>query len=345
MRAAVAFAGLLALAVPASWPAAAQPGWTGAAVAGASLPVSDSVKPVGATGRFVNKMNATFGRERPEATVHSMAELRRIAYFRYIYGDATTTGAGTDGLYDNYRSRHRDYPDGDRRSLHVFTGDRLVLKAHCGLETERRQDCGDGNIESGIMRFSLPVKPGDFVEIRTRMPAGRFAWPAFWLNPGTQAPPATPGGKPVISVLDWPPEIDIFDQFGFDGVAPGHYLISGTPTGGNDAKFGSPHDLFRDPAWGDKWYYTTSADLTAGDHVFGFDWGRDNRIRYLLDGKVYKETYYEWRSKGDVPAHLIASLQVGAKFNNLSGITDQDGKPNGWDWRIDYVRVWTRTPD
>ena len=52
--------------------------------------------------------------------------------------------------------------------------------------------------------------------------------------------------------------------------------------------------------------------------------------------------YFEWHSKGDVPAHLIASLQVAAKFNDLGAITDQGGIPNGWDWAIDYIRVWTR---
>jgi hypothetical protein len=145
-------------------------------------------------------------------------------------------------------------------------------------------------------------------------------------------------------VLDWPPEIDIIDQFGFNNVRPGHYLVSGTPTNGRDADFGHPHDLYRDPAWGSEWYYTTKQDLTAGDHVYGLDWGADNRLRFLLDGKVYRETYFEWNSKGNVPAHLIVSLQVGAKFNDLSGITDQGGIPNGWDWPIDYVRVWERLP-
>jgi hypothetical protein len=329
-----ALAGLLAVGLLAPPIAHAQ---DGAAIRGARVPVSEQVKPVGVVGKFRNRLDATFGSSRADATVHSKAELDRIAYYRFIYGDATTTGQGTDGLYDNYRSRHRDYADGDKRSLHVITGDRLVLKAHCGLETEIRKNCGDGQIE-------LPIRPGSFVEMRSRLPLAPYAWPAFWLNPGTQAPPARPGGKPEISVLDWPPEIDIIDQFGFNNVRPGHYLVSGTPTNGRDADFGHPHDLYRDPAWGSEWYYTTKQDLTAGDHVYGLDWGADNRLRFLLDGKVYRETYFEWNSKGNVPAHLIVSLQVGAKFNDLSGITDQGGIPNGWDWPIDYVRVWERLP-
>lgn len=327
---------LLALGGPAS----AQ---TGAAIAGAAVPVTPAVRPVGAAGEFVNRLDATFGRTRPGATVRSKAELDRIAYYRFIYGDATTTGNGTDGLYGNYRSRHRDYPDGDPRALHVMAGEHLVLKAHCGLETPRRSDCGDGNIESGIVRFALPIRPGSYIEIRTRMPARHYAWPAFWLNPGQQSPPTVPGGKPVVSVLDWPPEIDIFDQFGFNGVKPGHALVSGTPTNGRDKDFGPPRDTYRDPDWGDKWYYTTQEDLTAGFHVFALDWGRDNMLKYSLDGRVYRVTYYEWNSKGGVPAHLIASLQIGPKFNDLSGITDQGGAAGGWDWAIDYIRVWSRT--
>lgn len=321
----------------------AQPA-EGAAQLGATVPATPSVKPFGMDGDFTNRLDATFGASRPGATIRSKADLDRIAYYRFIYGDSTTTGNGTDGLYGNYRARHRDYPDGDPRALHVFTADRLVLMAHCGLGTDVRSDCGDGNIESGIIRFALPILPGSFIEIRCRMPAAPYAWPAFWLNPGTQKPAPKPGGKPVVSVLDWPPEIDIFDQFGFNDTPPGHYLISGTPTAGHDERYGRPHDTFRDPNWGKKWYYTTQDDLTKADHIFGFDWGRDNVLTFLLDGKVYKRTYFEWHSKGDVPAHLIASLQVGAKFNDLHGMTDQGAVPDGWNWPIDYIRVWARAP-
>ncbi len=323
----------LALALPSSGFAADT------TVAGAAAPVGSDVKPSGVEGTFKNRLNAVFGTG-PGTTVHNKAELDRIAYDRYIYGDAKTTGNGTDGLYDNYRARHRDYPQGDPRSLHVFTPDALVLKAHCGLDTGVRTDCGDGNIESGIVRFAMPIRPGSFIEIRCKMPVAPYAWPAFWLNPGEEDPPATPGGKPEFIGLTWPPEIDIFDQFGFDNTKPGHYLISATPTNHNDAAYGNPHDLSRAPDYGDKWYYQPKQDLTAGFHTYGFEWGRDHVLKYLLDGQVYKTTYFEWNSKGDAPAHLIASLQVGAKFNDLSKITDQGGEPGGWDWPISYVRVW-----
>ena len=327
----------------ASSAAIAQQQGSGSTVAGVPPPTSQSVKPLGVEGVFVNRLNATFGRSRRNATIRGKADLDRIAYYRFIYGDSTTTGNGTDGLYGNYRSRHRDYPEGDARSLHVFAADDLVLKAHCGLETAKRSDCGDGNIESGILRFALPIRPGGVIEIRCAMPKAMYAWPAFWLNPGQQFP--TAGGKANVSVLDWPPEIDILDQFGFNGTPPGHYLVTGTPTNGRDADFGHPHDLFRDPAWGDKWYFQPKQDLTAGFHVYALDWRQDNKLRFLLDGKVFREMYFEWHSKGDVPAHLIASLQVAAKFNDLGGITDQGSVANGWDWAIDYIRVWSRAPD
>ena len=309
-------------------------------VAGGMAPTSQAVTPTGYPGSFTNVLNATFGASRPDATVRDKTELDRIAYYRYIYGDATTTGNGTDGLYNNYRSRHRDYPQGDPRSLHVFTPDALVLKAHCGLDTGIRTDCADGNIESGIMRFALPIRPGSFIEIRCGMPPAPYAWPAFWLNPGEEDPPDHPGGKPHVSVLDWPPEIDIFDEFGFNGVKPGHYLTSGTPTNGHDAQFGNPHDTYRAPDYGDKWYYQPAQDLTVGLHTYGLNWGSDNILSFMLDGRVYKRTYLEWNSKDNIPAHLIASLQIGPKFNDMSHISDQGGIPNGWDWRIDYIRVW-----
>ena len=312
----------------------------GGTIAGVAPPTSNMVKPVGVSGKFVNRLDAVFGNARPGATIRSKRDLDRIAYYRYIYGDGATTGNGTDGLYGNYRSRHRDYPGGDPRSLHVFTADELVLKAHCGLDTGNRADCADGHIASGIMRFALPIGPGSYIEIRCRMPSGMYAWPAFWLNPGVEYPPARPGGKPSFSPLKWPPEIDIFDQFGFNNMPPGHYLIDGTSTGNNDAAFGNPRDIFKADGWHGNSYYAPKQDLVTGDHVYGLDWGRDNRLRFYLDGKLIRERTYQWNSIDHVPAHLIASLQVGAKFNNLSGITDQGGKPDGWDWPIDYIRVW-----
>jgi hypothetical protein len=314
----------------------------GAAVHGGIVPVTAGVKPRGIEGIFTNRLDATFGNERPDATLRNKHDLDQIAYYRFINGDAVTTGNGTDGLYDNYRSRHRDYPEGDPRSLHVFTGDSLILKAHCGLETSLRTSCSDGNIESGILRFGLAIGPGSIIEIRCRMPPGMYAWPAFWLTPGVEIPPATPGGKPSFTARSWPPEIDIFDQFGFNDTAPGHYLISGTPTNGNDAAYGNPHDTYRDPAWGEKTYYQPRQDLTSGFHVYALDWGTDHTLKYLLDGKIYRETHFEWNSAGGVPAHLIASLQIGPKFNDLSGIADQGGQPHGWDWAIDYIRVWAK---
>ncbi len=335
MRLALAF-------LVAAWPALAQPE-QGSTVPGGRAPTTATVQPTGVEGRFTNQLDATFGQTRPGATIRSKTMLDRIAYYRFIYGDSTTVGNGTDGLYGNYRARHRDYPDGDPRALHVVTADGLVLRAHCGLETARRSDCGDGNIESGIVRFALPIRPGSVIEIRTRLPRAMYAWPAFWLNPGQQFP-GRDNGRARVSVLDWPPEIDIIDQFGFNNTKPGHYLVSGTPTNGRDADFGNPHDTYRAPDWGDKWYYTTQADLTADFHVYTLDWGRDGTLRYLLDGKVYRESTLAWNSKGGVPAHLIVSLQVGAKFNDLGGITDQGGMPDGWDWAIDYIRVWTPAP-
>ena len=318
--------------------ARAEPDDAGATEPGAHPPTGD-VQPFKAQGRFVNRLDATFGRTQPEATIRTKAELDRICRYRFIYGDAATTGDGTDGLYRNYRSRHRDYAGDDPRSLHDLSGSALVLKAHCGLDGGSRADCSDGHIESGIIRFALPVRPGSYIETRCRMPAAAHAWPAFWLNPGEQFP-APRGAKARTGTLAWPPEIDIFDQFGFKGVPPGRALVSAMPTGGNDAAYGHPHDIFKDPDWGDKWYYQPKDDLTAGFHVYALDWRTDNTLRFVLDGHVYREAYYEWNSRDGAPAHLIASLQIAPKFNDLSGIVDGG---SGWDWPISYVRVWTRT--
>lgn len=335
MRRRALLSGAAALAAAATT-ATAQTEPSGSTVPGGHPPTS-AVRPYMAEGRFENRLDATFGTA-PPATIRSKADLDRIAYYRFIYGDSTTTGDGTDGLYKNYRSRHRDYPGNDPRAIHIFRPNSLVLQAHCGLDGGPRTDCSDGHIESAILRFALPIRPGSYIETRCKMPTAPYAWPAFWLNPGEQYP--TPSGaKARVGTMTWPPEIDIFDQFGFKDVPPGRALVSGVITNNNDAAY-EKRDIFRDPDWGSKWYYQPKPDLTAGFHTYALDWQADNRLRFLLDGHMYLEIHYAWNSKDNVPAHLIASLQIGPKFNDLSGIKNEG---DGWNWPIEYVRVWRRT--
>jgi hypothetical protein len=279
------------------------------------------VHPAGQQGEFELVKDWTFGRTREDATVTTRAALDRDFYYRYIYENGKL-----DGLKE-YWSYHRDYPDGDARSLHVFDDCTLTLKGRI----PRGGGLRPRGIESGLLRAKLPVTEGMYVEMRAKLPYGVGAWPAFWLNPGVQYD----DGK--FSELPWPPEIDIFEFFNWQGrertrVMTGHVQVHKTPD-----RYGPPRDewtLFKNNE------YIPGIDFSAGFHVFALDWVKDRPI-WLLDGKPIKQTYYRWPVA--VPAHILVTNAIGIE---LKGVDMRDMKADEaqWDYVIDYIRVWRRKP-
>ena len=359
--------------VPAAPPPPAAPPVPAAAPAPASSQAAPM--PVGAAGAWKPILNATFGRKAADATVRSQADLfgkpQSIAYPWYIYGQANTcptrtgpggyamrgpVGDGADGLYGNYRSRHACFDEGSPQDVHVLGDDALTLRAWCGIANGDAKDCNPPNVVSGILRLIPPIRPGAFCEIRCKMPRGMYAWPAFWLNgPGVQAPwnaDGTPGQ--VTTTPGWDGEIDIFDQYGFNNTPPGRYLIAATPAPHGNAAYAMPGqtDIVDLPVPGagvnpdttvasfkpHGWYADAAFDLTADYHTYGFEWGTDGTLGFLLDGVLYRRRGYVWPAD-KLPAHLIASLQIGTNFNDLSGMSAQG---DGWDWDIRWIRAWTR---
>jgi len=78
-------------------------------------------------------------------------------------------------------------------------------------------------------------------------------------------------------------------------------------------------------------------DCSKDFHVFLRSTGWRNKPIWLLDGKVIKQTYYEWHGP---PAHIVA-----AKLDRHESLGRQ-AKPKWsptkkqWDYVIDYIRVW-----
>ncbi|MFT3905875.1 MAG: family 16 glycosylhydrolase [Steroidobacteraceae bacterium] len=276
------------------------------------------VLPLGQQGEFELVKDWTFGNRRANATVADRRQLDRDFYYRYIYSDGKLDGLST------YWSVHRDYPEGDPRSLHVFGADTLTLKGRIppggGLKPR--------GIESGMLRAKVPVTPGMYIEMRARLPRGVGAWPAFWLNGGVQYDDGT------FSALRWPPEIDIFEFFNWQRREQTRIMSGNIQTNGQPARFGNPHDLW---TLFTKGQYQPGFDFSADFHVFALDWREDQPV-WLLDGKPIKQTYYQWPGP---PAHLLITNQLGIvlKGVDMSGMKADESQ---WDYVIDYIRIWKR---
>ena len=273
--------------------------------------------PEGIQGRFRLLGDYRFGLG-SGANIHNKTQLARDFRFRYIYNNGQL-----DGL-DTYWSRHRDYPEGDPRSLHVFEEDCLVLKA--------RVPPGGGlrphGIESGMLRGLVPVTPGMVVEMRARLPHGLGTWPAFWLNPGVEEL----GGK--FSATPWPPEIDIFEFFDWQGRPEPRLMTSHIQTAGKPERYGNPHDTF---SLYQHDYYDPGFDFSAAYHTFTLDWQKDEPI-WMVDGKKVKQTHYVWSAP---PAHILITNQIGMTLRgvNLAGMKIDEA---AWDYRVAYLKVWQR---
>ena len=158
-----------------------------------------------------------------------------------------------------------------------------------------------------------------YYEMRARLPRGKGFWPAFWLLPKRVA---------------WPPEIDIFEFFNWQGRNQTRVMTGNVQSSGKPEKFGHPHDLWTKFVKGE---YTPGVDFSADFHVFALDWRKDEPI-WLLDGVPIKQTHYEWRGP---PAHLLITNQIGMTFPgaNLTGMKTDESQ---WNYVIDYIRIWQR---
>ena len=276
------------------------------------------MQPVGGSTPLDLVGNWTFGRNRPDATVRDMDELRQAFRFRYIYDHGHLDGLPT------YWSHHRDYAADDPRSLHVFTDSALVLKGRLAPNG----GVFPGGIESGMLRALLPVTPGMYVEMRARLPRGLGVWPAFWLNPGVEYKDGT------FSATPWPPEIDIFEFFVWQGRSSPRAMSMHVQTDGHPERYGDPHDTFS-LAGHDG--YAPGADFSADYHVFALDWQAGRPI-WVVDGRPIQQTVYEWNAP---PAHILITNQIGMTLKgvDLSGMQASEAD---WDYSVDYLRVWQR---
>jgi beta-glucanase (GH16 family) len=149
------------------------------------------------------------------------------------------------------------------------------------------------------------------------------------LNPGVQYP----DGK--FSELPWPPEIDIFEFFNWQGRPETRVMTGYVQTHKNPERYGPPKDLWTKFK---KNEYIPGFDFSADFHVFSLDWVKDKPI-WLLDGEPIKQTYYVWSKP--VPAHILVTNQLGMILKGVD-VSAMKADESQWNYAIDYIRVWRR---
>ena len=271
--------------------------------------------------QFTLLKNWTFGNQRADTTVRNKTDLDQGFYYRYIWEN------GKLDKFNTYWSYHCDYPEGDPKSLHVFSNNALTLKGRIPPGGGLR----DRGIESGLLRGKMPITPGMYIEMRAKLTGGVGVWPNFWLEAGVQYPDGTFSPPPKAL-----PEIDIFEFFNRDGQPQTRILTGNVQTFGGREAYGNPHDLFTTfENAGYERHLDVGFDCSKDFHVFALDWV-ENKPIWLLDGKPIKQTYYEWHGP---PAHIVVANYIGM---NLSGVkqTQMVADEKLWDYVVDYIRVW-----
>jgi hypothetical protein len=279
-------------------------------------------------GSFVLLKDWTFGNARSDATIRNKAELDSEFRYRYIWENGRLDKFNTSWSY------HRDYPEGDPKSLHVFGPDTLTLKGRIPPGGGLR----DRGIESGLLRAKFPIEPGMYLEMRAKLPGGVGVWPNFWLEQGIEHP----DGK-VTTHSKVMSEIDIFEFFNWDGRPETRIIVCNThPWGGKEAH-GNPHDLFTTLTnAGYERHLDLGYDCSKDFHVFALNWVKDNPI-WLVDGKPLKQTHYQWVEPG---AHVVVANTIGIEFAAKKGqLTEMKADEKQWDYVIDYIRVWQHQGD
>jgi beta-glucanase (GH16 family) len=144
-----------------------------------------------------------------------------------------------------------------------------------------------------------------YFEARTRVPAGKGFWPAFWLTSSTR----------------WPPEWDIFEII--DGVIYGYTH----PVSGGKCQF------VEGAAGGDSTY--TLSNVYGVYHVYGFKWTASD-IYWYVDGVMTEHYSINAAAGANDPFWLNISLQVGGDWpGDPNGSTPFPGRMD-----VDYIRVY-----
>ena len=156
------------------------------------------------------------------------------------------------------------------------------------------------------------------IEIRSKLPAGRGLWPAFWML-GSNA-----------NEVGWPDcgEIDIMEHVGFE----------------KDSVFGTVHTKTYNHIIGtQKTKKAFIEDPYNNWHTYSIEWTPD-RMDFLVDGTLYNQVINENKTKAewpfDDPFYILLNIAVGG---NLGGMKGVDTTVFPAQMEVDYIRVFTDT--
>jgi beta-glucanase (GH16 family) len=140
-------------------------------------------------------------------------------------------------------------------------------------------------------------------ECRAMMPTGKGLWPGFWLK----------------NLTTWPPEIDVFEDYGAFG----------------------PNLIYQTLHWTDasgvhqcKSNIAKNPNATTGYHVYAVDW-EPASVTWYIDGV---QTSQQTTNIPKLPMFFILDLAVQSKYQPDSTTTFPAKLP------VDYVRVWQKSP-
>jgi hypothetical protein len=341
-----------------------------------AAPTDPNVRPAGGVSLngYNNTANYVFGTSVAGATVRNRADLDKYFAYTDLHGHQTGVPAyenGLDGLYNNFRSVFRTYPDGNPESVHVFEADHLTLKAHCS--GNNHSDCGAGKIYQGYLRPPNVYRPGSYIEVCYRAATADWSWSVPWMaggeqmlhNPNNSNEDYNQNNQPGSQTFDtqFYMETDMNDGFtrDGDGVQRGNYINAGVPFFDNSPSKPkvAPHPIY----WANSNGYVahnfdntngfeelpSSVQLGSATHCIANNWrddGSDN-IDILLDGLVVASFHQEFLGDYHVRAdgsnqrtgmYLEVSDQTSGYFEPNSDNTTDQG--HGWDMDIVSIRSW-----
>lgn len=240
----------------------------------------------------------------------------------------TLTGLGY-GDFANIEEnqRFRDY-NTLGEALHVVSDGTLKLRA---TDTGTHEYT---SFEAGALRskqvFRAENGTSYYVTTRVRLPNILGSWPAFFLNPSFE-----PAG-----VIQWPPEIDIFEA-AINGDAENEFsMIMHTQVQGPQTASGGTEWTYAAPGFNTDWgYFVSTNSLRERWIEIGAEW-TETGVCYFMNGVKTACENYRWvGNDGSVgnPATVLMYFAVGGPWAGRNGI-DRASFPASME--VDHIRVY-----